>query len=231
MSRTVVFAREQLRSPFTLALLVAVPALFVVAAAGVLGEFARALGGSLAGDAAVALSAGWAAAFLSGALGFFQASSSRGADRRLALAGLGPARVAISRIVASVLLALVASSAAFAALELRAGVAHPGHAAVAIMAFALLYLAIGILVGSIVTAPLEGSLVVVFVFLLDAFAGPGMSGSAPLWAVSRSAADVLIAAGLGRSTAADDWLELVLVTAGALAVAFGVFVASARSRA
>ncbi|MGE3137917.1 MAG: hypothetical protein AB7I08_07770 [Thermoleophilia bacterium] len=129
------------------------------------------------------------------------------------------------------LLALVASGAAFAALELRAGVAHPGHAAAAIMAFALLYLAIGILVGSIVTAPLEGSLVVVFVFLLDAFAGPGMSGSAPPWAVSRSAADVLIAAGLGRGTAAGEWLELVLVTAGALAVAFGVFVASARSRA
>ena len=29
MTRTVVFAREQLRAPFTLALLVAIPALFV----------------------------------------------------------------------------------------------------------------------------------------------------------------------------------------------------------
>jgi hypothetical protein len=42
-----------------------------------------------------------------------------------------------------------------------------------------------VLVGSLITAPLEGSLLVVFVFLLDAFAGPGMSGgSAPPWAVS-----------------------------------------------
>ena len=99
MSRTAVFAREQLRAPFTLALLIAIPALFVVSAAGVLSHFAGALGGSLSGDASVALSAGWAAAFISGALGFFQAASSRNADRRLALAGLGAPRVAASRIV------------------------------------------------------------------------------------------------------------------------------------
>src|SRR5215217_143092 len=111
MTRTVVFAREQLRAPFTLGLLVAIPVLFVVAAAGALSDFAGALGGSLAGDAAVALSAGWAAAFVSGTLGFFAAVSSRRADRRLALAGLGAARVAISRISASIGLALVAAAA------------------------------------------------------------------------------------------------------------------------
>jgi hypothetical protein len=176
VTRTVVFAREQLRAPFTLALLVAIPALFVISAAGVLSDFASVLGGSLAGDAAVALSAGWAAAFISGALGFFQAASSRGADRRLALAELGPARVALSRIVASVGVAFIAATAAFIALLLRVDVAHPLHAAVAVLAFALLYLAIGVLVGSLIAAPLEGSLLVVFIFLLDAFAGPGMSG-------------------------------------------------------
>src|SRR5215217_2792093 len=116
MSRTPVFAREQLRAPFTLVLLLAIPALFVISAAGALSDFAGALGGSLAADAAVGLSAGWAAAFIAGALGFFQAASSRGADRRLVLAGLGPARVAASRIAASVSLAVVAAAAAFAAL-------------------------------------------------------------------------------------------------------------------
>jgi hypothetical protein len=231
MTRSALFAREQLRAPFTLALLVAIPALFVFSAAGVLSDFASALGGSLAGDAAVALSAGWAAAFISGALGFFQAASSRGADRRLALAGLGPARVASSRIAASVGLAVVAATAAFAALELRMGVAHPLHAAVAVLAFALLYLAIGVLIGSLIRAPLEGSLLVVFVFLLDAFAGPGMTGSPPPWAVSQTAADILIAAGMGTGSPRDDWVKLTLVTAGALAAAFAVFVASARSRA
>ena len=231
MSRTFIFAREQLRAPFTLALLVAIPALFVISAAGVLSDFATALGGSLAGDAAVALSAGWAAAFISGALGFFQAASSRGADRRLVLAGLGPARVAGSRIAASIFLAVVAAAAAFMALLVRIDVAHPLHAAVAVLAFALLYLAVGVLLGSVVSAPLEGSLLVIFVFLLDAFSGPGMSGSPPLWSVSQKAADVLIAAGSGTGSPAGDWIKLGVVTLGALVAAFCVFVASARSRA
>lgn len=43
MTRTAVFAREQLRTPLTLALLVAVPALFVIFAAGVLSDFASPL--------------------------------------------------------------------------------------------------------------------------------------------------------------------------------------------
>jgi hypothetical protein len=232
VSRSAVFAREQLRAPFTLVLLVAIPALFVVSAAGALSDFAAALGGSLAGDSAVALSAGWAAAFISGALGFFQAASSRGADRRLALAGLGSARVAASRIAASVLLAVVAAAAAFAALALRIEVAHPVHAALAVLAFALLYLGIGVIVGSMIQAPLEGSLLVVFVFLLDTFAGPGMTGgSAPPWAVSQKAAEVLIAAGMGAGSPTSDWIRLALVTGIALVAAFLVFVVSARSRA
>jgi len=232
VTRTAVFAREQLRAPLTLALLIAIPALFVVSAAGALSDFADALGGRLAGDAAVALSAGWAAAFIAGTLGFFQAAASRGADRRLALAGLGPARVAASRIAASIGLAVVASAAAFVALELRSGVAHPWHAAAAVLAFALIYLGVGVLIGSVVQAPLEGSLLVVFVFLLDTFAGPGMTGgSPPPWAISQKAADVLIAAGVGSDTAMGDWVRLALVVAASLAAAFCVFVGSARSRA
>ena len=230
MTRTLVFAREQLRAPFTLVLLVAIPALFVISAAGALSDFAAALGGSLAGDAAIALSAGWAAAFISGTLGFFQAASSREADRRLALAGLGAVRVAASRIGASALLATVAAAAAFAALELRAGVAHPWHAAAAVLTFALLYLAIGVLAGCLVRAPLEGSLLVVFVFLLDVFSGPGMAESAAPWAVSHEPADILIAAGAGSPSTAGDWIRLALVTTGALVVALVVFVTSARSR-
>ena len=230
MRRTVAFTREQVRTPFTVALLVGVPVVFVVSAAGVLHDFARALGGSLAGDAAVGLSAGWAAAFLSGALGFFAASSSRGADRRLALAGLGPARVALSRIVASIALATIAAAAAFAALELRSGIAHPWHAALAVLAFGWLYLGVGVLVGSIVTGPLEGSLIVVFIFMLDVFSGPGMSNTAAPWAISRKAADILIAAGIGRTSPVADWVAVGLTTVAAVSAAFIVFVLSARRR-
>lgn len=231
MTRSLVFAREQLRAPFTLVLLVAIPALFVISAASVLSDFASILGGSLAADAAVALSAGWAAAFVAGTLGFFQAASSRGADRRLALAGSGPWRVAISRISASVLLALVAAAAAFAALELRSGVSHPIHASVAIVAFALIYVGVGVLIGSIISTPLEGSLLVAFVFLLDAFSGPGMASAPPMWAVSQKAADVLIVASSGAGSPDADWVALGAVTMGSLLLAFAVFVISARSRA
>lgn len=231
MTRTVAFTREQLRAPFTLALLVAIPAFFVVASAGVLKDFARALGGSLAGDAASALGAGWSAAFIAGALGYFQAASSRGADRRLALAGVGPARVAAARIGASVLLAVVASAAGFLALVIRTGVVHPWHAAAAVLAFALIYLAVGVLIGSFVSAPLEGSLLVVFVFLVDVFSGPGMAEHASPFSISRKAADVLIAAGTGTGSPSGDWLKLGAVVGVALAASFGAFVFSARSRA
>jgi hypothetical protein len=224
------FAREQLRRPFTLALLVAVPALFVIAAAGALSEFAAALGGELAGDAAVALGAGWAAAFVAGALGFFSAVSSQGADRRLSLAGLGPARVAAARICAALLLGLVASTAAFVALELRAPVAHPAHAAAAILAFAVLYLGIGVMVGSVIRAPLEGSLLVAFVFLIDAFAGPGMSDAAPVWAISQKPATLLIAAGLGDGSSAGEWAHAAAIVLAALLAAVIAFAAAARRR-
>ncbi len=231
MTRTGAFTREQLRAPFTLVLLVAVPPVFVVASVGVLGDFARALGGSLAADAASSLAAGWAAAFIAGTLGFFQAASSRGADRRLALAGLGPVRVASSRIAASMLLALIAAGAAVVALLARTGVAHPWHAVVAVLAFAVIYLAIGVLIGSLVSAPLEGSLAVAFIFLLDVFSGPGMAAEAAPYSISRKAADVLIAAGSGGATDASDWVELAVITFGAVAVAFAGFVLAARSRA
>jgi hypothetical protein len=230
MTRTATFVREQLRAPFTLVLLVAVPAIFVAASAGVLSDFADALGGRLAGEAASALGAGWAAAFIAGTLGFFQAASSRGADRRLALAGARPSGVAFSRIGASLALAVVAAGAGFVALLIRTGVVHPWHAAAAVLAFAVIYLAVGIVIGSLITAPLEGSLAVAFVFLLDVFSGPGMAEQAAPYSLSRTAADILIAAGLGQSSATEDWLKLAAVVAGALALSLVVFIWTARSR-
>jgi len=230
VSRAALFAREGMRAPVVLIMVLAVPALFVFSAAGALSEFAAALGSALAGEAAVALSAGWAAAFVSGLVGFFQASSSRAADRRLIVAGLGAVRVAFSRVAASGALAVLAAVAAFGALEARDPVAHPWHVSAAIAAFAVLYLAIGVVVGSLIPAPLEGSLVVVFVFLLDAFAGPGMSGSPAIWAVSRRPAEVLISAGTGVGITRDDAIGLLVLACIALAVALASFTVSARSR-
>ena len=229
---TAVFLREQLRAPLTLALLVALPFLFVVLAADVLGEFADALGGSLVANAATSLGAGWSAAFIAGTVGFFQISSSREADRRLARAGLGPLRVAAARIGAAVGLAVLAAGAAFGAMAIEIDVVHPWHAAAAILGYALIYVGVGALVGSVVGGELEGSLAVAFIFLLDVFSGPGMTeGDGSPLSISRSAADVLIASAIGEGSPIAEWLELVAWVVGAIGVAAAVFVLSARSRA
>lgn len=229
---TLIFLREQLRAPLTLALLIALPFLFVVLAADVLGEFADALGGSLVADGATALGAGWSAAFIAGTLGFFQIASAREADRRLARAGLGPLRVAAARIGAAVGLAALAAAAAYAAMATQIDVVHPWHAAAAILGYALIYLGVGALVGSLVRGELEGSLAVAFVFLLDVFSGPGMTeGDGSPLSISRSAADVLLAAAVGAGSPTADWLELAAWALGALALAAIAFAITARSRA
>jgi hypothetical protein len=227
------FVLEHLRTRLTLVLLVAIPVFFVLIFASVLGEFSAALGGSLAQQAATAISAGWAAAFLSGALAFFGVASSRGADRRLALAGLGAGRVALARIVAAVSLAVVVSAMAFITLALRSGIAHPFHAAVAIVGFAMIYIGIGALIGALVTGALEGSLLVMLVFSIDAFSGPAMTSGGGLIASltpTRTAGDLLIAAGSGQASPGGDWLAVAAIALGALGVALAAFWFTARSR-
>jgi hypothetical protein len=230
---TLSFTREQLRMPLTVVLLVAIPAFFVLMFANVLGQFSEALGGTLATRSATSISAGWAAAFLSGTLGFFQVSSSRGADRRLAAAGLGAARVAASRIGAALLLAASVGAVAFVTLWLRSGIGHPLHAAVAIMAFAAIYIGVGALIGAFITAPLEGSLLVILVWALDVMSGPQMtSATGRLGALTptRNAANLLIAAGGGRGSPSGDWLAVAGVVVGSLAVALAAFWLAARTR-
>ena len=226
------FAREQLRAPLTLVLLVAIPAFFVLIFAGVLGQFAAALGGTLEVRSATSISAGWAAAFLSGTLAFFQVASSRGADRRLAAAGLGAGRVALSRIAASLVVAGTVSAVAFVTLWLRSGIGHPLHAAAAILAFAAIYIGIGAVVGAFVTAPLEGSLLVMLVFALDAFSGPQMTsgGGVGAFTPTHQAASLLIAAGAGHHSPNADWIGAGAVALAALALAQAAFWLAARTR-
>jgi hypothetical protein len=227
------FAREQLRAPLTLLLLVAIPVFFVLIFAGVLGQFSQALGGTLAARSATAISAGWAAAFLSGTLGFFMVSSSRGADRRLAAAGLGPVRVALARIAAALVLAFTVSAVAFVTLWLRSGIGHPLHAALSIFAFAAIYIGVGAFIGAFVTDPLEGSLLVLLVFFLDAFTGPQMtssSGGLGTFTPTNKAADLLIAAGAGHGSPGGDWIGVAAVALGGLALALAAFWLAARTR-
>lgn len=226
------FMREHLREPLTLALLVVIPIFFILIFASVLGEFSQALGGSLQGGAVTAISAGWAAAFLCGALAFFQISSSRGADRRLAYAGFGAWRVALARLAASAAFGVLVTVVAFVTLYLRSGIEHPAHAVAAIFAFALIYVGIGSFIGALVPSQLEGSLLVVLVFSVDAFSGPTMTSSGGLLAYgpTRAASDLLVAAGGGQGSASSSWYEVLAAVSIALSVAFGAFLWSARSR-
>jgi hypothetical protein len=225
------FVREHLRAPLTLALLVAIPTFFVLIFASVLGDFAEALGGTLRSQSATAISAGWAAAFLSGTLAFFQVSSSRGADRRLAAAGLGPWRVATARIAAAIAIGITVSGVAFLTLWLRSGIGHPLHAAAAILSFAVIYIGLGALIGAFVKGALEGSLLVLLLFSVDAFTSPEMTSSSVFaWTPTRSAAEVLIAAGGGRGSPSADWLGMAVVAVGSLAVALAAFSAAASTR-
>ena len=225
------FLREQIRAPLNLVLLVAIPGFFVLIFANVLGEFAVALGGDLAEQAATSISAGWAAAFLCGALAFFQLNSSREADRRLASAGLGAWRVAASRIAAALVLGVIVSFVAYLTLWLRSGIEHPPHAALAIFLFASIYIGIGALIGVLVRDPLSGSLLIVLVFSLDVFSGPSMTGSGSFATTpTRDAADLLIAAGVGLDSPTGDWIGASAVALAGLAIALLAFWLAARSR-
>lgn len=226
------FLREQIRAPLNLVLLVAIPVFFVLIFASVLGQFADALGGDLATQAATAISAGWAAAFLCGALAYFQVVSSREADRRLALAGLGAWRVASSRIAAALALGVIVSLVAYVTLWLRSGVEHPLHAAAAIFFFAAIYIGIGALIGAFVRDPLSGSLLVVLVFSLDVFSGPAMTskGGIANFTPTRGAANLLIAAGGGHGSPAADWLEAGAVAVAGIALALAAFWFAARRK-
>ena len=225
------FTREHLRAPLTLVLLVVIPVFFVLIFASVLGDFAKALGGTLASQSATAISAGWAAAFLAGTLAFFQVSSSRGADQRLSAAGLGPWRVAMARIAAALAIGLAVSAFAFLTLWLRSGIGHPLHAAAAIASFAMIYIGLGALIGAFVKGALEGSLLILLLFSVDAFSNPEMtSQGAFAWTPTRDAANLLIAAGGGQGSPSADWVGMAVVAFGALGVALAAFWHAARTR-
>lgn len=226
------FVRQQVRNPVTVAMLVIIPVLFVILAASALEELSSSLGGDVAGSAATALGAGWAAAFLGGILGFFQVSSSRDADRRLALAGMGGLRVAVARIGACIGLSMLVAAIAFVVLWIDTGLEDPGLALLAILAFGLIYVGIGALIGSLVKDELAGSLTVALIFIMDIYAGPGMSGSEGTAKLTptRKSSEVLMAAGAGTNPVSGDWWAVGLTVLGALLLAFFAFWLAARPR-
>jgi hypothetical protein len=69
-------------------------------------------------------------------------------------------------------LGLLASAAALLALAARTGVDDPVRVAAGTVMFAVVYLAIGAVVGSRVRDPVNGTVTILFVWILDVFFGP-----------------------------------------------------------
>jgi ABC-2 family transporter protein len=167
------FLADYARNPVNLLMLVLVPVAFVAAAAGSMAELARLLSGTAAPGAAVqTVTAGWAAGFIAAVAMYFQVRAARAADRRLVLAGLAPRLLAAARAVTGLALAAVASAAALATLAVRTGIGHPGRVIAGTFMFAVIYLAFGALIGALVASPVNGTVLIFFVWIVDVMFGP-----------------------------------------------------------
>jgi hypothetical protein len=146
---------------------------------------------------------------------------------------VGATRVALSRVAAALLLGSTVTAVALMTLWLRSGIGHPLHAAVAIFAFAAIYIGIGAIAGALVSEPLAGSLLVPGVFSIDAFSGPQMTSAASAtgtYLPTYHAANLLTAAAAGRASPVGDWRGVAAMALGALAIALAAFWLAARTR-
>ncbi|MCZ7628838.1 MAG: hypothetical protein M5U19_07135 [Microthrixaceae bacterium] len=93
---------------------------------------------------------------------------------------MGPIVVVAGRLLSAVVLAAVAATGALVALSLRTGIGDAPRVVGVTLVMSLTYLGIGVTVGAFVRSEVNGSLIVVFIWMFDVFFGPAMGGSAPL---------------------------------------------------
>jgi hypothetical protein len=225
------YLNEYARRPLNLVLLAVVPVIFVALSAGAVADFARILGGEASLGQLEAATAGWAAAFLSGVAGFFHVTGSREPDRRLAAAGSKTARVVTARVASSMILAAIAAAGALIALAARTDVADIGRAVGATIMFAAIYLAIGITVGAWVRSEVNGSLLIIFIWMFDVFLGPAMGRTESLltrFFPSHFPTLVMLDAATTHAGPLDDLGASLAWTIGAVAIAVASLLATTR---
>lgn len=171
------FLADYTRNGPNLVLLAVIPVVFVVVAAPPLADAARLLGGTGGGPALQTVTAGWAAAFLTAVAMYFQISPARTTDRRLTLAGLGRVRLASARLAAGAVLAILATLVAVLALTVRGQLDSPWRVAAGTAMFAAVYLGLGAAVGALAPNAVNGTVILMFIWILDVFFGPTLSGS------------------------------------------------------
>ncbi len=175
------FIADYVRNPVNLIVLVLVPLVFVVIAARSLADAMELLGGKI-GPALETTTAGWAAGFLASLAMYFQIRSARAADRRMLLAGLSRARLIAARVGTGLLLAGLVSAVALSALAVRTGIHDPGRVIAGTLMFAVIYTAIGALIGVAIANPVNGAVLILLIWMVDVFFGPGGSGGTMLLA-------------------------------------------------
>ncbi len=171
------FAVDYLRNPVNILVLVATPVVFVAVAAPTLADIARLLGGAQDRSGVARLAAGWTAGFVAAIAMYFQVSTSREADRRMVGAGLPRRTMVASRMAVGGLLGLLGALVAVATLVASQGTGQLGRTALGTALFAAVYLGFGALVGAFVRNPVNGIVLLLFVWIVDVFFGPGLSSS------------------------------------------------------
>jgi hypothetical protein len=167
------FLADYVRNPVNLLILVLVPVVFVVVAAGSMADAAKLLGGGN-GAAVETATAGWAAGFLAGIAMYFQTRAARTTDRRLVQAGLPASRLVAARIGTGLVLVGLTGLAALIALAARTGLDDPARGIAGTLMFGIVYLAIGAVTGVLVRNPVNGTVVILFVWIVDVFFGPAV---------------------------------------------------------
>jgi hypothetical protein len=173
------FLADYTRNPVNLLVGVLVPLVFVIVAGGSRADAAKLLGGTDSSAEVQTVTAGWAAGFVAAIAMYFQVAAAREVDRRLIVSGLGTARLVAARLAAGLTMALLASAAALLALQVRGGIGQPGRVTAGALMLAVIYMAVGAACGTLVRNPVNGTVLILFLWILDVFFGPTMSPDKP----------------------------------------------------
>jgi hypothetical protein len=227
------YLREYYRNTINLVFLVLVPTLFVLSFGDALSQVAGLLQVILTPNMGIALAAMWSSAFLSGIMGFYMIVGAREADRRLVRAGYSTFHVVASRLLTVALLGSIATITSY--LVLLTQLTPKDY----LLTFAILYLAaiiygaIGILIGSLISGELEGSFSLLFFFTMDAFIGSPLFGTTlDVFAILPTfyPAKILSAMTAGRDHEPIHWVYALVYAAIAMILASLAFYRVARTR-
>lgn len=227
------FLREYTRTTLNLALLVIIPALLILSFGDALSRLADIFDVQLTADMGKSMGALWAAAFLTGIMGFFMLVGARAADRRLVLAGYTPTEVVALRFAAVALLGALATIVSYGVLLTQLTPDDYVQTLLVMYLGALTYGAVGILIGSLIPGEMEGSFALLFFFVMDAFIGSPLFGAtteAFAFLPTFYPTKLLLALTADQPHETIHWLYIVLYLAAATLLASAVFRRTTRVR-